>query len=653
MALDGMETDDERVERLTRELFGDAPDVPTVNESIAPRVERDDGMMASFKRDIETIKQRPASSLVRPALEGLGTVAGVTLTAPLSPVGQAAGGALGFAGGSALADFAETMMGERAPLMTAPEVLGRTKEHLEQGGLMESGGRIISHAIQGAKTGTKSLLRLIIAGQAKPITPEQKIIADTAQEMGIHLRPSEITSSDTAAQVEQNARRSWYGRGKFQRLDEENSRNLINFYETYAEKVFGKQESPLELGRLVQDAVKGHVIPDVQAVNKGLYQTLHHQTGGARIVDTSTPLKAAEQLKNVFSQEMFPKSHAIAAKLYELLSEPGATTGLRVKRGDVQLESGESQLSGAVRGQGGRYPQLHIKQVSEAPRKPSMLTYMQAHDARSLLLDLSRTGEMLSSREKSVATNLAGSLDDAMEMAAKSFDKQHKTNIYEDWRIANASMKASHELFDSAVIRKAVSVNPEDVVKVAFNRDAQTETNRVLEALSRSQNGLNIYRQSAFKELLARSQKDGRLNPQMMYEKAYGANGVGDTVMTHTFKELAPEIKRFLATARNMNMITVYSNTNPGQTGSNLINWFEQGMILSIPISLATKGVEAGAMAAGGAGLYAISMDQIARLVNSRNGIKLLMEASKLSPATKEGARVGGLLLKELAKTNE
>ena len=664
------ETVEERVDRLSKKLLPLAEQLQPIPSAEQVKPESAEPF-------------RPVNTFVRPVLEGVGAAGGILAGTPLGPYGQAVGGALGYAGGSALASIAETAAGERPAPTSFPQALKETGEHLTGGALFEAGGQVTGKFLEIGKTAGKSLIRALVSGQAKAITPEQQLLVDTAQEMGTLLRPAEVTGSDVAAQVAQNARRSLFGRGKFQDLDERNSTALINFFDYYAEKVFGQQQSPQELGRLVQAAVKGEVIPDTQLVNRGLFQTLQQRTGNAAIVQSENILPVANELQQTFDPKVFPKSYEIAAKIADIVSKPGRVTGVTVKRGDVitspelrgpltgqpsELRTSlgtpnysdkgfilpeESQLMGSVSGQGGRRPQISIEAKSEAPRVPKTLTFMEAHDARSMLLDLTRTGEVLSTREEAVASRLAKVMDTAMDTAATKFDAKFKTSIVPDWRIANASVRASHEIFDSAVIRKALSATPEDVVKVAFNRNAITETDRVLAAVQNSRHGLQSYQQGAFRELVSRSMKDGVINPQALYDAAYGRTGVGETVMQRTFKEHAPEMKRFLKTAERMNVVTVYQNVRPGQTGTTLVNWFEQGMILSAPVSVATGVVAghplAGVGAAGGVGIYAISVDQLARLVNSPRGLSLLTKAAGLSPTSQAGARVGGLLLKELA----
>src|SRR6185295_5629175 len=328
---------------------------------------------------------KPVENIVEPVLGATGALAGGMAGAPLGMPGMLAGGALGYAGGAALARPIGVATGEMKPSSSALDELKKTGNLILEGGAFEAGGRLLGKGADLALKGGKSLLRGLIAGQVRPMTPEQQLIVNTTKEMGVNLRPSELTQSDVAAQVEQNARRSLYGRGKFQKLDDENSANLVHFYDTLAEKSWGQSQTPEQLGQLVQQAVRGEVVPDVTAVNRGLFQILSRQTGDAPIVSSVQSLPRARELAEKFDEKVFPKSHEIAKNIEEILSQTGTTSG------------------------------LPIAGKAESTRIPKDLTFTQALDARSKLLELSRTGELMSSREEYVAKNLANTIDDAME----------------------------------------------------------------------------------------------------------------------------------------------------------------------------------------------------------------------------------------------
>jgi hypothetical protein len=582
----------------------------------------------------------PVKTYARPVIEGLGMAGGILAGSPLGPYGAAGGAALGYAGGGAISDLVEQIAREREGPKSITDAIKRTGEHLYEGAWAEAGGRVINSALLGAKEFVRSTIRGLIAGQVKPISQEQQLIVDTAKQMGLSLRPSEVTGRDAAAKLEGFARRSIIGSKHFQKFDEENAKYLVQFYDEFAERSWGAHQSQQELGRLIQDAVKGRVIPDTQAVNKGLFQALARDTKDAPIVSSSDILPRARELQNAFPIDLFPKSHSIAARIAEIVSQPGPTTGLKVSKGE------------AVSGMEGRRPQLNVKTLSDAPRQSRDMNFMEAHDARSLLLELTRTGEVLSSRERNVAGNLAASLDRAMEAGAKKFDQINGTSVYKDWRAANESIKISHELFDSAIIKKALSATPEDVASIAFSKNAITETDRVMQAIGQDSIAKNAYRQSAFKELLRRSSHDGILDPSAMAKNAYGKSGVGEEVMNKTFGELAPQMRQFLTAASKMNITTAMPNTKTGQTGS---PWIEQGMLISAvtaPVTAAAGSPGVAALQLAGTGAYYISMNQFAKLVNSPRGLNLLTRAIELKPKTREGARVGGLLLKELAVIN-
>ena len=169
---------------------------------------------------------------------------------------------------------------------------------------------------------------------------------------------------------------------------------------------------------------------------------------------------------------------------------------------------------------------------------------------------------------------------------------------------------------------------------VGFQKNAQTETDRIVTALKNDTAALNIYRRAALETVLKRASNEGFLNGQSLWTYTYGKNGVGDAVMEKTFgKEHAAELKRMIEVGRRMNVSTLPQNAgNPQQTGRSLINWFEQAMVINIPANLAKniltgnvgKGLSEAVGDVTGAGTYVLTIRQISNLLNSPEGTRLL-----------------------------
>lgn len=599
----------------------------------------------------------------------MGAARGAVAGSRLGPLGAAAGGVAGgilgagIGGGiaSSVQPTAEYGLGLRSNL--TPQEIGQNVMHgAGMAALGESGARA---AIGTANAVMRPMGRALTG--SKQVTPEDLRIASEAEKMGVQLRPSEISQSDTAAQIEMNAARSLFGKAKFQSLDIKNEAAFRQSIESYADQAFGQAQKQQTAGRLVQEAIEGKATPDYQMVNRGLYRNLDSITGDEPIVQTHSIFKQAHGLTGSIDEKLYPKAYAIAKKIEDQVSAPGPVTGLTVKKQQIpaipERIVEEKDIYGAtiqktIPGEPAKLGKLSIEQRSEGQSIPKAITFMTAHDLRSLMLEITRTGEGLPKRQQSVAAGLANSLDQAMSHAAQSFDKQTGKGLYAQWRVANASTKAGHELFDSAIIRSALKANPEDVVAKSFAKNAITETDHILEALKNYPQDLNVYRRAALESLQHKAMAGGDfLNGQAFYNAALGKNGVGEEVMQRTFGKNWPEIRKFLEVGRRMNLATLPTNAgNPSQTGRSLINWFEQGMVVAIPTSALSSLMMANISpllgSVGTAGTYYVTIKGIANLLNSPKGVQILRQGWHVAPNTERGLRIGGQILSILSKSS-
>lgn len=559
--------------------------------------------------------------------------------------GSSLGGGLGAVGGEVITAPPNVNLGVNE--LKSPFLRGAG-----EGAVAELGGRGL---LKLGDMGLKVLSNKISGG---PLARPADIQAlQDSQRMGVQLRPAEVTQDDVAAQIEQNARRSMFGKGKFQEHDIVQNENYRKSVEGYADQVFGAAKTPQLAGALVQEAVKGSA-QDFRAVTRGMYKNISKTTGDVPIVDTKAAYNQALALRNSINQKVSPQAYAIADKVVSELSERGVTTGLdvaktysksvpeQVIKSPLLDETGSPIIKGVIPEQPSRLTGIKAKQnlekgnLSEGRPVPKNINFMQAHDIRSSLLDVARTGEVLPERVSSLSGQLAKTLDTSMEHAATKFDAANKTSVLQDWRVANASVKAGHELFDSQVIRRALKATPEDVVNVGFQKNAQTETDNILRSIRNDPQTLNIYRRAALENRMQDASKGGFLNGQTLYQSFYGKQGVGDAVMEKTFgKEHADQLKRMFEVGRRMNVSTLPQNAgNPSQTGRSLINWFEQAMIINIPANLAKnivtgnvgKGLTEAASDMTGAGTYVLGIKEIANLLNSPEGTRLLTQGLKM-----------------------
>ena len=127
----------------------------------------------------------PVHKYIRPTLEGVGLVGGAALASPTGPLGAVAGGALGYAGGDALASFLERMAGERPPIKSLEQAGVETGKALLGGAATEMTGQVMGKVVGG-------LLGKAGAPFKNQYDGVNRTIDEAAKEKGIQLDPHEV-----------------------------------------------------------------------------------------------------------------------------------------------------------------------------------------------------------------------------------------------------------------------------------------------------------------------------------------------------------------------------------------------------------------------------------------------------------------------------
>ncbi len=322
----------------------------------------------------------------------------------LERFGRVLGSTIGGGGGATVGELAmpsSPMTWPQNQLFPNPQIVGQSfQQGATAGALGEVGGQVLSGAGQALKGQVGRLLSGIPRGG---LLPADAAVAKTADEMGVTRRPAELSANDVAAQIEQNARRSMFGKNKFQQLDLKNEQAFRSKIEDYANITFDAARTPQESGRLIQDAIEQKIIPEWQAVNRGLYQQLAKATNNQPIVQTTSIFEKARQLSAAIDPRIYPKSQALAQKIEELVSESGYTTGMTVRRLEKAAIPEQPQISSLLSefgkpiekpplpAQPAKLHGLDIVEKSEGLARPKNIDFMAAHDARSLLLEINRT----------------------------------------------------------------------------------------------------------------------------------------------------------------------------------------------------------------------------------------------------------------------
>ena len=580
-----------------------------------------------------------AQDILGALYEGVGTAAaageGAALGARtglqvMGPRGALVGGLLGAVtgatGGGAASRVSRRGVEQALGLASPPkadDVIADVRSGALEGLMGEAGAQVGLGVMKGARTG----LHRLLAGTP---TAEQMGYVEQAAQQGILLRPAAVTQAEGAQLIERSLRRTLVGRSRFKKVDLENDQRFQEAVESYADTLFGAARSPQETGALIQAAIKDEEIPQWRLVTRGLYKRLGEQTNYEPIVSTADLYPKVRKLAAGLDETLHPQAKALANKVEQEMGEAGPTTGLTVRR----AEGEEGTLQG-----------LKVRQKSEAPQKARPLNFMEAHDLRSFLLDIRRTGEALPDHAQALAGQLAHDLDTAMAQASLRYAERTGKPIYNDWRIANESTKIGHEIFDSAVIRQALSRNPEDVVAVAFKKDALTETQRIRQVLQNHPEAWSAYQRASLEHLFKNAQAEGGGISGHLF--AAQADKVGPAVLKETFGDQYQHLKNFLEIGKRMD-VRQTKGEGPG------LLWTELGMYLSVP-SAAVGGVLASGSvwplvgATATLTTYLWTTRHLSEMLNNKQTATALLQLMDTKPGTQAFTRFANQLASRYA----
>lgn len=513
-----------------------------------------------------------------------GAARGALAGSRLGPYGALAGGLLGGIAGAGIGTAgarnaiqqAEVVAGMR-PMPTADEAIADTRRAFLEGATAETVGRGIMAVPSALRGAGKRLLAGGIAPEERGVYHEAQqlgnlgMIGPQPLERGIHLTPSTLSEGKTPQLVENTLRRSLAGGGKFKAMDIQNEQNLQRVTEQWADATLGRYAGPIEQGQLIQDAIKGKVIPEHKQLVKALYTNLDKQTGNAAIVPTDDIYKELQGIRASLARRGDTHADAIATidDVLEQMSKEGRATGMIVKRGEVDTPEG-TVLQGTVQGMGGRRPQLHVQEKSKALREPVPLTFQQAQDLRSIIgHEIGGPQKPLPAKDVEALRAVYAKMSGNMGEAASLYGRVTGKDIGLSWALADTMSKRGKEMFNESIVKKVLERNPEDVVKTVFQKSALTETRELIRALDTSPETLNLYRRSVVEELLkeATNPSTNRIMGDVLAKKARGR---GEEMLKLTFGENYTGFKKILEVAERL----------PRENNAGLL-WFEQGLILT------------------------------------------------------------------------
>lgn len=551
-----------------------------------------------------------------------GAASGSRLGAPLGPWGAAAGGLVGGVLGAGMGGAASRSAGLTASEIaglreptSVEEKLAAIKRGAEEGAIGEIGGQALIHGGKAVGAGVRRLL----GGKA---TPEQLQLMQEAGQMGVQLRPAEVTENPVSMLLERSLRRTLGGQNTFRKVDFANDENFKMAVDTFAEREWGKAIEAHEVEDLVKRTIEGQVIPEGRQVVRGLYNHLKTATDGKFVVDPTDIFESVKLMKAAVDKDLHPKTYALLNLVEKQISEKGPITGLVVKRGDIP---GSTSLKGSIPGGMTGSPQLRITEKSEGRAVPRPLDFLEAHDIRSHLLDIRRQGELLPDLVHNKASATAQMIDEAMGKAALTYDAATGKGIAQQWRAANQASKDMHELASASIIQRAVRDDPRNLYKSLLGKGSVRQVQQLEQAL---QNYPDVWKQvqhGAFEELLNRASKNGTV-PINGTQFANSINALDAATMKSLFGQQTPQVRKFAAIASRMDNRALRGDTQ----GPGLL-WSDIGMLASIPAGLTGAAMQMSvwpAVATGaGVATYMLSARRLAGMLNHPDKARILVGA--------------------------
>ena len=251
-------------------------------------------------------------------------VAALPLPGMLRPI------ATGLAGiGGATAGLMTLRGGRQMVEHGGPLRLDQIIDEAQRSGMEATTGEAIGAVPRLLGRGYRVGKQALLAGRAAQ--PEELKIFEQAKEMGVHLRPADVTLSPGALRTEQTLRGTQAGADVFKKRDMLNQENFERAYSTQLADTVASRITPQERGQLLKDVIEGRAIPEYQEMARRGYDGLRQITDGEKVVIPKESFALAQELANSVTVDTNPKAAGIIKKVLDQVGQPGKQTGLTVK----------------------------------------------------------------------------------------------------------------------------------------------------------------------------------------------------------------------------------------------------------------------------------------------------------------------------------
>lgn len=269
----------------------------------------------------------------------------------LRPLVTGVGGVLGATSGLMSAREGRKVL-TRGALPSADEAIADTQRALGETVVGEGLGvglRLLGKGYQRGK-------QYVLAG--RPATSSELQTFESAKDMGVHLRPADVTASPAALRTEQTLRTTQAGSDIFRGRDILNQETFSKAYERDLLDTVATKTTPQERGQLIQHVIEGRAIPEYQEMARRGFDELRTITQGEKLVVPKESFALAQELAASVTADTNPKARGIVARVLEQIGQPGTATGMKVTRREITVP-GESRLTG-----------LNVRETSSIKQAP-------------------------------------------------------------------------------------------------------------------------------------------------------------------------------------------------------------------------------------------------------------------------------------------
>lgn len=509
----------------------------TEREANSPMLQRQESLSASdpFAMDLP---ERQSSRM--PIGSTVGGITGAIAGAPSGPVGAVGLSGLLSAGGDALQQLVEHLMGSPHAPKTSMDAGKQMLEESAWGMAGELGGRVVGGVAnkvfrRAAVSEAQAAHDFVTTGMmfnGKPMVPKGTPFSK------LFMTPAEMTGGKNYIQTLQNmAEGSFFGKSTLEEFKANRDKFLANSMERFTQQI-GKDMRPGDLGELIANEVKGNY-QAARAPARSLYQFLTLMT---------TPKKVPTygmKPTGILNRDGTP--HMVRVQTGEAYdTRSGAWVSMKgIKR---SLEK-DSEIANVLRGLAAKEGGDDV--VKTIMSYPDKVPFFVAQNMRTRLQSLADVFSI--ENKKAPALGILKKTASMVDGEIANGLKAYSQDAHDIWRYANDLYRGANEQFNNRFLREILNKTdrrdlPEVVMESLLKPQKYSDLLKVKHAVG--PDTWSTVQRSGLQRILELSSKDSVIQPHLLEQHLFGPHGLGPDKMNVLFSsEQQQWIKKFIHAA--------------------------------------------------------------------------------------------------------